>query len=244
MIKWTVLCASLAAAFVVPQGAAGQFGEYNDQFRQWTQSCGQGAIGCVSWSVRLQYDPFLDPNFTRITATVANYQGAGDFADAPSWGSGGFRIDNLDWTLDLPGYCSALCTTFPLRTLLGNSGFGPRGAVGNELFYGPRGSYLSGPGYLDLQEVLWGQSRVYGCDAPAVDDGQTRGFYMWTCGGSIRFDGRVYGRAAFTDLSVADGSVVLVPEPSTYLLILTGLVGLGFVGWRMKDEEMPAGHGS
>jgi len=30
----------------------------------------------------------------------------------------------------------------------------------------------------------------------------------------------------------------IVPEPSTYLLMLTGLLGLGFVAWRRKDETL------
>lgn len=231
----------IAASIIAPQGA-------DAQIRTWNNLCVPGAMACASWSLRLEYDPdgggAYFPGRTNITLTVANLQGTlaglttpyhiqsiafhGLITNAPAWdpdretfSEGGFQV-----------------------TATGNATSRHRGSDLNHertqawedfTLYRPNGagSFYANNGYQD--------ARLYGCDDPS-EPGEQSG-WLRTCGGSYEMRTLAYGEIAFTDrvtsvLGTGFGrcetgnDCVSVPEPGTYLLLLAGVFGLGFVGRR------------
>ena len=98
------------------------------------------------------------------------------------------------------------------------------------------GSSYGGPGLafsfvctdaLGCDGVGGGESRTFDVTITALAEGT----YDFTIGA----DGVA---ARETDHIVVGGGGSVVPEPSTWLMLATGLLGLGFVAWKRKEEEV------
>ena len=98
------------------------------------------------------------------------------------------------------------------------------------------GSSYGGPGLafsftctdaLGCTGVGGGESRTFDVTITALAEGT----YDFTIGA----DGVA---ARETDHIVVGGGSSVVPEPSTWLMLATGLLGLGFVAWKRKEEEV------
>ena len=65
-----------------------------------------------------------------------------------------------------------------------------------------------------------------GAALPTSGDFAGTGF--WHVGGE--------GISSAWETTAFSASNVSVPEPSTYLLMLTGILGMGFVAWRRREQ--------
>lgn len=258
-----VILFAACLGLVIPGTASA---ESSDDFRYWTSDCGQGTLGCVSWGLRLQYDSSIGEGVwlnggTRFTLTVINRQGAEGFDHVGSFGLSGipFFLRNMAWAAPVhlgcieAGRSEAECTSNEAR---GGAAFTSEGGAGLVFRDQPeevvplvnRGlSYNSfiwrRPGYgveFGIEEWIYGTEAIRGCDPPEELILPQNRRWLTTCDGSLTMEGRLGGRLAFTEQTIELHGAVLVPEPSTYLLMLTGLIGLGFVSWRRR-EEMLAG---
>jgi hypothetical protein len=80
---------------------------------------------------------------------------------------------------------------------------------------------------LGCMDVGGGESRTFDVTITAL----AAGTYDFTIGA----DGVA---AREMDHIVVTGGGSVVPEPSTWIMMLTGLLGLGFVAWKRREEEV------
>ena len=98
------------------------------------------------------------------------------------------------------------------------------------------GGVVVGPGVYDVRDSEGGCSNGYPDDptsrTPSPADIETMYFRTYDDSGSEP----VFAACGSGENGSSDGNeCVRVPEPSTYLLMLTGIMGLGFVAWRRRE---------
>lgn len=239
-----VLAAALVAAVLATPASA-----QTDQVRVWSLSCGQGALGCISWSVRFQYDPNRDLGYgglvggTQVTATVTNRQGRGAFTDFDPYGTGGWYLGGIEYSPAYSESCDCYRTDEWGLARVTTTGEAGDVNVATPEVVTPLSNARSDwewtavPGSFFISEWISETHSVYGCEgAPQDHPIWNPSRWFQTCGGSLTFDATVAGQLAFSEEShvrIPGGTpTVLVPEPGTYMLLLAGVLGLGVVARR------------
>lgn len=219
------------------------------QFRSWSFQCTSGAFqACASLSVGLDYTssgPIAGvETYTLATLAISNLQGAYDWLPDPGpYGVLGPRLRGM--SVDRAGYAGT-----------SDRQFRPTSAE----TVGVAGGWSDWAAYVDWDRslmILGGESgltgQTWGCDGPLAGYPSSQ---AWTCRGAWVLDFTVPGHWSFNDDTLADigftaesggGSCTLgvdcvnavpVPEPSTYVLMLAGLVGLGALIYLRRREAL------
>lgn len=259
MARRTICCAVLLSAFAaLPQSARGQFD------RTWNLCDGVAVNFCVALgltavsptTVRTSVWNYSGLAGTGSTASAGVFQGA-------FTGLGGNSLVGPPVFRDAgAGYADAF-GALSGGTMFRQSGWDPSQStypqlIGGRLLYAQGGLFSWGGQSLGVDVIGsgcpggWGfnqQSSVQfwqnPCSQPAINDPNHLGWVSFDAEFTAPVDlsswqlasvcGYSFGQA---DCINESGSIypVSVPEPSTYLLMLTGIMGLGLVAWRRRES--------
>lgn len=216
------------------------------QWLSWLDQCTPGGLVCGTFQLGLFHEALGDNTTLRLR--VSNLQGLTPWIPAVRSAIIHARVENLyasDWEGRAPDYGGAYSTT---NTAVGEA---DRDDFWNDVTW-----YHS--------EGWFGVYSQQGTGGPAGCDGYTedlRGLQnIWfptTCGGYIetsytlpgrwektettrvRFDGLpLEGVGGVQSCTTGVDCMSVVPEPSTWVMLATGLLGLGWFSRRRRDTEL------
>jgi hypothetical protein len=211
--------------------------------------------GCASVSLMFEYDPFTQAEYggtTYASIRVSNLQGAEAWLPNP----GAYSLNTLSFE-----YLTATTTISGIGgggvigglpwTYSGAEGDAGPGNAGWERFL----TYDDHEGPFEPGRFGWHRyagSRFMGCDRPEVSGVPSTAY---TCGGALTYRSTWTGRVAFTDMTrlsitldpmgygqfdepvrctVGTDCITVTPEPSTWVMLATGLLCLGWFARRRR----------
>lgn len=246
---------ALLAVLLSPPGVSGQ-----ENYREWLGLClgpDAGFDACANISIWTRFDPVRE--YTYATYQVSNLQGwAPVIPDTGPTSLYSFYLYGVQytppsWNPDLPYYVNS-------------SAAGESSTVGNADIIGISGPFmLFDPHGMREGDANTG-SRIYGCDGapdfvrPEGVEDYSQFVGVNTCRGALRVEFEWAGHVELQDQmwagfnatadgpngeqlraacreNIAGSCTMVTPEPSTWLMLATGLVGVGWFSRRRRAAE-------
>jgi hypothetical protein len=226
-----------AVLLLLPARVSGQFYD----FVQWQNICLPGSVtGCVSVQAQLEYTSNVYGALTYLHLGIANLQGAAPWVpdNGPFW----VRSFAMDYITVLQPRTPSQPFNWPFPHVYAT------GDVQPMMFEAGAFDYDAG----SLGAVGFVGGALFCCDVPPNWGGfePTSGY---TCGGTLWNRYEVYGEIAFSDQTTfsffggdTHGQVgscttgvdcVSVPEPAAWIMMASGLLGLGLIRLRRRGQE-------